>query len=256
MNIKKSILIGALGIYTISFFFGCSTVAVDEDAPPENQFAEGERLFKKDRFLEANERFRILKNRHPYSIYAALATLRIADVYFAEESYLEAASAYRVFLDLYPRHKESPYAVFRTGESNYALIPDTIDRDISSAHTAIQAYRRLLREYPKSKYEERANKNVVQLRRFLAEKEAYIADFYFIRDQFTAAAGRYRGILDKFSGLGHNEVSLFRLAFSYQKLGTFTRASEAIEHLLLRFPKGEYAKKAKELQETITQEKK
>ncbi|MFX6218501.1 outer membrane protein assembly factor BamD, partial [Acinetobacter baumannii] len=76
------------------------------DSPAEKQYSEGERLLKKDRYVEAVERFRVLKSRYPYSKYAALATLRIGDVHFQEESYIEAAAAYKVFRELYPKHDQ------------------------------------------------------------------------------------------------------------------------------------------------------
>ena len=57
-----------------------------------------------------------IKNKFPYSNYATEAQLKIADVYYMQESYGEAAVAYEAFRDLHPKHEKVPYAMFRIGE--------------------------------------------------------------------------------------------------------------------------------------------
>src|SRR3989344_7372856 len=104
-------------LFSACCLLGCSATTIDNDSPPEVQFAEGERLLKKDRILEAVERFRILKSRYPYSKYAALASLKIGDAHFQEESFPEAAAAYKIFRELYPKHEEAGYALYRIGET-------------------------------------------------------------------------------------------------------------------------------------------
>lgn len=234
----------------------CSAVTIDNDSPPEKQYAEGERLLSKDRYIEAVERFRILKSRFPHSKYAALATLRIGDVHFAEEAYIEAAGAYKIFRELYPKHEMTAYAVYRIGESNNLQVPDSPDRDIDAAYEAITAFSELVKNYPTSPFADDAKKKIDVLRSKLAEKEDYIGDFYFIRENFSASANRYRHILETYPGLGHDEKSLYRLAYSYEKTGDFTRASEALDRLQNEFPKNKFSEQAKELAKKIASENK
>ena len=61
------------------------------------------------------DKLKIIKNKYPYSKYALDASLRLADVYFLQESYTEAALAYESFRDLHPKHEKVPYAMFRIG---------------------------------------------------------------------------------------------------------------------------------------------
>src|SRR3989344_5874910 len=134
------------------FVSACSSVKIDNDSPADKHFAEGERLLKKDQYLEAIERFQILKTRYPYSVYTPLANLRIADAYFAQESYIEAASSYKIFRELYPKHEKSDYAIFRTAESHFNDVPDAIDRALGSAQSAIDSYEDLINRFPSSPY--------------------------------------------------------------------------------------------------------
>lgn len=233
----------------------CSGVSIDNDSPPEKQYAEGERLLKKERFLEAADRFRILKSRYPYSKYAALATLKIADTHYEEEAFIEASAAYKTFRELYPKHEMSSYALFRIGESEWNQIPSTPDRDLNSANAAIDAYKELIKSYPESPYTKNAAEKIDQLRSKLAEKEDYVGNFYFIRENFTAAANRYKFLLDTYPGLGHDEKALYRLAFSYEKIGDYTKAEETLDRLNFEHPKGEFTTKAHELAQKIQKEK-
>ncbi|RYZ98298.1 MAG: outer membrane protein assembly factor BamD, partial [Proteobacteria bacterium] len=177
--------LGLVYLLATSLLTGCSTVTIDNDSPAEEQYAEGERLLSKDRYLEAVERYRILKSRYPYSKYAALATLRIGDTHFQEEAFLESASAYKIFRELYPRHEKAPYALYRTGESFYNLLPSSEDRDLEPAQDAIYSYTQLLREFPNSEFEEPAKKRVAELRVRLAAKEEYVGNYYFKRELYN-----------------------------------------------------------------------
>jgi len=244
-----TITVSALGLP------GCNGTSITNDSPPELQFAEGERLLKKDRYLEAVERFRVVRSRFPYSKYAALAALRIGDAHFQEESWVEAAGAYKTFRELYPKHESSGYALFRIGESNYNMLPGTIDRDLESATAAIEAYQEFAKQYPNSADIERAQKRSEELKVKLAQKEDYIGNYYFIRNHYSAAATRYKNLLDLYPNRGLDAKALYRLAFSYQKLGEVTKAEEAIETLRREFSNTTFAKEAEPLWALLQKEK-
>ncbi len=230
---------------------GCSAVTIDNDSPPEAQYAEGERLLEKDRYLEAVDRFRILKNRYPYSKYAALASLRIGDAHFQEEAFLEAASAYKIFRELYPRHEKAAYALFRTGESYFNMLPSTTDRDLDSAQLAIDSYEQLLRDYAGSPHQGDAENRIKDLRGRLAEKESYVGDFYFKRELYQAAASRYSYILVNFPEAGKNEENLYKLAFSLERIGEYRKAGQALDILNEDFPQGKRANDSKTLRQAV-----
>ena len=244
-------LVAPLLAFLCVFYAGCSAETIDSDSPPEKQYAEGERLLKKERFIEAVERFRILKSRYPYSKYAALATLRIGDSYYQEESFIEAASAYKVFRELYPKHEFASYALRRIGDSFYEQVPSTIDRDLDACHSAITAYTQLLRDYPSSEYKGDADARVKELRGKLAGKENYVAEFYYKRELYSSAAPRYATLVDTYSEYGFNRDALYRLAFSYERMGEYTKATEALDRLDREFPDGKDGSDRKNLRRLI-----
>lgn len=248
----EKLILAACLLLSLLGYSGCSAVTIDNDSPPEAQYAEGERLLEKDRYLEAVERFRILKSRYPYSKYAALATLRIGDAHFKEEAFLEAASAYKIFRDLYPRHEQAAYALFRTGESYYNTLPGTIDRDLEPAQAAIDAYSLLLKENPGSTYQKEAEARIKDLREKLAEKEAYVGDYYFKRDLYQAAATRYAFLLQNYPEAGRNEETIYRLAYSLERMGEYRKAEQALDIMGQQFPGGSKQSDAKKLREKVS----
>ena len=241
-----------LGItLAVIFLHACSGVTLDNDSPPEVQYAEGERLLKKDRFMESIERFRILKSRYPYSKYAALASLRIGDAHFQEESFPEAAAAYKIFRELYPKHEQAAYALFRIGESHYNLMPSTSDRDLDPAASALEAYNQLLKEYPNDPNHSVAEKRILDLRLKMAQKEEYIADFYYKREQYGSAVGRYTTLLEAYPDFGNKENAMYKLAASLERVGELKKAHDKIETYLAAYPDGHWKKDATNLQKKL-----
>lgn len=242
------------GLLVALLVTACSAVTIDNDSPPETQYAEGERLLEKERYIEAVERFRILKSRYPYSKYAALASLRIGDAHFQEEAYIEAASAYKIFRELYPKHEQAGYALQRIGECHYNLMPSTSDRDLEPATSAISAYTQLLRDYPNSPHREAAEKRIRELRGKLAEKENYVANFYYKREHYQAAAGRYSNLLENYPDFGYNEEALYRLAHSYERIGEYQKSLAIMGRLEQEHPGTRFASNLKSLREKIKHE--
>ncbi len=178
-----------------SIGMGCSSTPVDENDPADlMKEAEGE--ISTDHYQIAIDKLRALKNKFPYSKYAIDAQLRIADVYFLQESFAEAAGSYEAFSDLHPKHEKASYAMYRTARSYFSDAPTNIARDLTSAHRALDAYQLFLRRFPTAPEVKDARKDINDLRQLLANREFYIGDFYFIRNFYDSAKPRFEKIIE------------------------------------------------------------
>ena len=83
----------------------------------------GMRELDSENCLEAVRYFEHTKRRFPYSRYAALAELRMADCDYVQQKYVEAIAGYRQFIRFHPTHEDVPYATFRIALSNYRQVP-------------------------------------------------------------------------------------------------------------------------------------
>lgn len=173
---------------------GCAGTAVDQNDPGA-LMREAEEDIKSDHYQIALDKLRSIKNKFPYSKYSLEAQLRIADVYFMQEAYPEAAAAYESFADLHPKHEKVAYALYRVGKSYFNDVPDPIARDLTSAQRSLDAYSDFLRRFSTSAEADEARKDVTQLRKLLAEKEFYIAEFYLKRSSYRAAKPRLEKVI-------------------------------------------------------------
>ena len=191
------------------FLSACSSTDDFDTSTAEGSFKLAEKFETDGRFEEALTQFNDTRTKFPYSKLASESTLRIAEIHFKRESYVESEAVYLNFKDLHPRHPQIARVTFRLGESVYKQLPETIDRDLSVANKAIFYFDEILNTYPNTEFAAESLKLKNEIISMLAEKEYYIAQFYFIRKKYDSALGRFEHLLEKFSGKGLNSKALF-----------------------------------------------
>lgn len=179
----------------LSGLSGCAGKEVSENDPAD-LFQAAEVDIESSHYLMALDKLRSIKNKFPYSRYSLQAQLRIADVYFLQESFAEAAASYEAFVELHPKHEKSGYALFRSAKSYFNDTPSTVSRDLSSAQKATEAYNEFLRRFPQAPEANEAREDLAKARNILAEKELSIGNFYDHRDLPNAARPRYQKVVD------------------------------------------------------------
>jgi outer membrane protein assembly factor BamD len=199
MNLRRRatvllILMSLFGAASLTLS-GCSGKSVNE-SDPASLYADAEDDIKSDRYQIALEKLKTVKNKFPYSKYAIDAQLRIADLYYLQELYPEAAANYETFRDLHPKHEKAEYAMFRIAKSYFMDIPSVVARDLTPAQKAQDAYNEFLKRFPASPDTVEARKDLAKTRSLLASKELYIGDFYYKRDFYESAKARYQKIID------------------------------------------------------------
>jgi outer membrane protein assembly factor BamD len=218
----------------------------------QQRFQSAEKDFKAGRFLDAIRKYNSIANKFPYSRYAALSKLRVADANFEQENYATAVEQYRNFIQLHPKHEQRTYAHFQIALAFYELMPNNwffsppaYERDLAKTKDAARELRLFVRNNPQSKYTDRAEKLLAQARRRLADHEFYVAKFYLKRENYKAASMRLTYLLKNYSGLGLDAQALFLLARSYLELGDVERARDALADLISVHPQSDYAEKAR-----------
>lgn len=225
-------------------FSGCSTDEKKSDQA-EGAFAIAKDFDDAERYDEAIKRYQEVKNKFPYSAFAAKAELAIADCYFKEESYAEAQVSYQSFRELHPKHEKMDYIVFRIASSMFNQLPSSIDRDLTIANDTIAQFTEVINKFPNSEFVKEASEKRGKARHMLAEKEQYIADFYFKRANFESALGRYEGLLKKFPDEGLSEHALSRAAIAAKKSGAVDKAKKYFAELSSKYPNSAAMEEAK-----------
>ncbi|MBY0372262.1 outer membrane protein assembly factor BamD [bacterium] len=239
-----------LGLVAGLFLASCASQEVNPD-DPDSVFSEAERLYTDKQYLLALERYRDIKSRFPYSPRATDAELRIADTYYAQDSFLEAESSYEIFRELHPSYPKSDYVQYQIAMSYFMLVPENSARDLSAAYRSIDAFQLLKQRFPDSSYVAEADKKIIEARHRLAEHENYVADFYFNRRHYLSASYRYAALLKEFAQSGYDEEALYRLGQCYYNIRMYDSAKDTLDRLMREFPQTGYLSSAQSLMSDI-----
>lgn len=184
--------------------------------------------------------------RYTYSPYAALAELRTGDAYFEKEEYEQAAIEYEEFLKRHPGHAEAPYATYRLALSYYNEISSP-DRDPLNTRLALQWFDTFIEKYPDSPLVPDASARALRCRDRLARREIYIGNFYSRRDNYKAAADRYKIVVEDYNDTQRYQEALFLLGKAYAKSDQYDLARQTLNRLVQEFPNEKYSGKATSL---------
>jgi outer membrane protein assembly factor BamD len=190
---------------------GCAWFESKEEKTAQELVQDGVDYFQDGKYKKAIESFEQLRDWYPFSRYAILAELKIADAHFNLKSYADAIFAYEEFEQLHPRNEAVPYVIYQIGRSYFNQI-DTIDRDQSNAVKALEAYRRLVRQYPDDAYAAMAKRDMMVCYQSLAGHEFYVGVFYYKNKNYAAAKARFRAVVEAFPDVGYHHEALTYLA--------------------------------------------
>jgi outer membrane protein assembly factor BamD len=219
-----------------------------------DNYNKGLQELKGENWEEAIKYFTYVRNKFPFSEYATLAELRLADVYFAQEKYTEAADAYKNFIKFHPTRPQTldGYASFRVAEAyvkqipgGWFLVPPTFEKDQSATRDALRELVAFSKKYTTSKYLPQAQKLYRECIQGLADHELYVAKFYLDHDKPKGAIFRLEGMLKRYPAAGIDAQVMFLLGQTYLKLNERKKAHEVFVGLTKKFPEDHHSAKAK-----------
>ena len=241
-------------IATLIIAAGCAKGPPEfEDVPPADElYEEGQKALEGKRLLglwpwvdydDAIETFQAIIDNYPYSEYAVLAELAIADAYFKDEKYEEALSYYRDFTDLHPQHEKVPYTIYRSALCHERRVRSA-NRDQTSTREALIFLDQLLAKYPYSEYAGDGEALWRELRTTLAQQVRDIGDFYLKRDEWESAAERFRSLLNEYPGLGLDAEALYKLGVCYAAMNRTEEAESIFQAIVQNYRESDVARDA------------
>src|SRR5690349_11420324 len=172
LSLATVALLGLLGAALVTTACGGKSGgagAVDYSVSAQRNYEKGVKELEDKDWLAASKYFQFIKSRFPYSKYAVLAELRLADAQFGAEQYIEAIDSYRLFIKFHPTHDmvANGYASFRIGEGYYRqlsgdfwMFPPSSEKDQSSTEDAANELKTFLDKYPDSPYREKSSTSI------------------------------------------------------------------------------------------------
>jgi outer membrane protein assembly factor BamD len=234
---------------------GCSSTKGNVD-PTAGWSAE--RLYSQARadissgsWSEARKNLEALEARYPFGIYAQQSLIDQAYVNWKDEEPEQAKAAIDRFMQQYPNHPGTDYMLYLKGMITFtppsAVLSsftrqDPSERDPKGLRESYEAFNELIKRYPDSRYTPDARKRAAWLVNTIAENEVHIAQYYYERGAYVAAANRAQTVVTDFEGVPVAEKALYLMMLSYDKLNLPDLRDDAKRVLDHNFPDSKYYK--------------
>lgn len=226
---------------------GCSGSKEDEPVPPaENLYADAMQALIEEDYKTANEKFETIEREYPATVYATEAEIRRAYTLYLDEKYPEAIAVIDDFITQYPAYKSTPYMYYLKGICYYDQIVDT-GRDQQLSQDAIEAFTQVIERFPNSPYARDAKLKREFATNALAGKEMDVGRFYLKKNNYIAAANRFKSVIDNYQNSIFIEEALYRIVEVYYKLGDHQQAQRYASVLGYNYPDSQWYKDAYDL---------
>jgi outer membrane protein assembly factor BamD len=200
-------------------------------------------------YTRAVKLFDTLEARFPYGKYAQQAILEGAFSNWRNSEQAAATAACDRFIRTYPNNPNVDYAYylkglvyFREDQGLFGYIYelDLSERDPKQMRESFAAFKELVAKFPQSRYAEDAQVRMRYLTNALGMYEVHVAQYYYNRGAYVAAADRAQTSLVSHPRTPSNEIALDIMVNSYRKLGLTQLADDAHAILEKTFPNSVY----------------
>jgi outer membrane protein assembly factor BamD len=256
MRIIQAMRLITVLILTTFALSGCSWMPfVGDDDEKETAETEGytekdfydviQRNLDASRWEDAIINLESLEAQFPFGTYADQAQLELIYARYRSTDYDGAIAAAERFIRLHPRHPNVDYAYYLKGLSYQAqsksflggFAPtDPAERDPGSARESFAAFTQLLTLFPNSSYSADARQRMIYLRNLLARNEILVANYYFVRGAYVAAANRGRYVVENYQRSPSVPDALAVMAEAYHLLGMQDLSDDAVRVLASNYP--------------------
>ncbi len=253
LNSPKRLLRTVLTVFAIVLVAGCGTMKAEQD---KTAGWSAERLYQDARdeisagnWKEARARLEAVEARYPFGGYAQQSLIDQAYVNWKDDEPEQALAAVDRFQQQYPNHPGSDYMLYLKGLITFTppsasftkfTRQDPSERDPKGLRESYESFNQLIDRYPDSRYTADAKKRVVWLVSTIAQNEVHVAQYYYERGAYVAAANRAQTVITDFKGVAPAEKALYIMYLSYDKLGLEELRDNAKRVLDQNYPDSKY----------------
>ena len=178
--------------------------------------------------LHAVNLLETISSRFPFGPHAIQVQLDLIYGYYKTENYAQGIAGADRFIRLNPTHSDLDWVLYLRGLMNEQaheeffnrlLGVDRSTRDPSQLEVAFGDFKRLITDYPASRYAADARQRLINIKQSLANYELEVARFYIKRKAYIAAVNRGQHILRYFGDTPQAADALGIMREAYAQLG-------------------------------------
>jgi outer membrane protein assembly factor BamD len=246
MQINLSKLLAVLLVFSLS---ACGVFSEKPDETvnwsASKLYAEAHEELSAGGYDKSIQYFEKLESRYPFGTYAQQAQMEIAYAHYRQGDQPQALAAVERFIKLHPNHPNVDYMYYLRGLINFndkvslfdfLASEDTTERDPKAARDAFDSFKLLVERFPDSVYAKDAAARLKFLVNAMAQHEVHVANYYYRRGAYLAAANRAQTAVTDYREAPAIEEALYIMVRSYDALGLPQLRDDAQRVLKTNFP--------------------
>lgn len=248
-------------IAAFSLISGCSSKKEEKISSEQKLYEKAQLALNASNWESAIKAMQLIEEHYPFGSYGEQSQLEIIYAHYEADQFDEAIASADRFIRLHPQHRNTDYAYYMRGMASFnkersflssLLSIDNTNRDPGAAKDSLAQFTDFLTRYPKSPYAPDAQKRMVYLRNVLARYEIHVANYYFKRGAYLAAANRGRYVVENFQTTPAVPDALAVMAQAYFLLQRDDLAQSTVKVLASNFPDHPALNKNGEFDRTYT----
>ena len=217
-----------------------------EDTTEKQLYEAAQQMMESGNYSLAVQNLQLLEARYPFGPYAEQSQLEIIYAHYKAREPEAAIAAADRFIRLHPQHPSVDYAFYMRGLANYTdaegvlerFAPtDITQRDPGAATQSFDDFSQLVKLFPNSQYVPDAKARMIYLRDRLARHEVNVANYYFKRKAYVAAANRGRYVVENLPQTEAVPDALAVTVQAYLLLGMTDLAQDYLKIMRTNFPR-------------------
>lgn len=240
----KSILI--LLVLTLT---ACSSFEKEEEVVPDKSaqalFVDARNALDNGLYNKAIQILSAIDSRFPFGPISHQVQLDLIYAYYKSGDAAQGIALADRFLRLNPNNSNIDYVYYMRALINISTEDnlfqdlagiDRSDRDPSASRSAFEDLKRIVTDFPDSKYAADSRMRMISIKSRLAKYELATAKFYYKREAYASAANRGRYVVEYFSPSPEVEQALEIMIKCYDKLELTDLKKNAMQVLAANYP--------------------
>lgn len=228
---------------------GCSSSVKELEKVPDKSaqalFVDARSSLENGLYQKAIATLSAIDSRFPFGPISHQVQLDLIYAYYKVGDSAQGIALADRFLRLNPNNANIDYVYYMRALINVSteenLFQDLVgidrsDRDPSASREAFKDLKRVITDYPESKYAADSRKRMVEIKSRLAKYELAVANFYLKREAYASAANRGRYIIEYFTPSPEVEPALEIMIECYDKLGLIDLKKNTMQVLAANYP--------------------